>query len=115
VRGEQSEARVEVVRSGGQFGSPRYQVRFFANPEAKVHNALSEGEQTCVGLAAFLTELTTASHESALVFDDPVSSLDHRWRNKVAERPVAETERAALTYYGGAPNDTGGHGRGDGR
>jgi hypothetical protein len=27
----------------------------------------------------------------------------------------ANTAPAALTYYGGAPNDTGGHGRGGGR
>lgn len=29
-------------------------------------------------------------HRSALVFDDPVTSLDHRWRKKVAERLVKE-------------------------
>jgi hypothetical protein len=50
-------------------------------------------------LAAFLTELATASHESALVFDDPVSSLDHRWRNKVAERLVAETKRRQIVVF----------------
>lgn len=80
VRLAAEKVRVEVVHSGGQFGSPQYQVRLFANPKAKVHIVLSEGEQTCVALAAFLTELTTASHKSALVFDDPVTSLDHRWR-----------------------------------
>ncbi len=82
--------RVEVVRSGGQFCSPQYQVRFFANPKAKVHAVLSEGEQTCVALVALLTELATTSNGSALLFDDPVSSLDHRWRKMVAKRLVAE-------------------------
>ena len=82
--------RVEIVRSGGKFGSPQYEVRLYANPKAKVHDVLSEGEQTCVALAAYLTELANASHASALVFDDPVTSLDHRWRNKVAKRLVQE-------------------------
>jgi energy-coupling factor transporter ATP-binding protein EcfA2 len=82
--------RVEIVRSGGKYGSPQYQIRFFAAPNAKVASILSEGEQTCVALAAFLTELATASHRSALVFDDPVSSLDHRWRRQVAYRLVEE-------------------------
>lgn len=91
--------RVEVVRSGGQFGSPQYQVRLFANPKAKVHMVLSEGEQTCVALAAFLTELATASHKSALVFDDPVTSLDHRWRRKVAERLVAEASARQIVVF----------------
>lgn len=82
--------RVEIVRAGGKFGSPHYQIRFLANATASVGNVLSEGEQTCIALAAFMTELATAAHNSALVFDDPVSSLDHRWRRKVAERLVAE-------------------------
>lgn len=85
-----SRVRVEIVRSGGKYGSPQYQVRLFANEKAKVGAILSEGEQTCVALAAFLTELATAAHGSSLVFDDPVSSLDHRWRGKVAERLVEE-------------------------
>jgi hypothetical protein len=85
-----SHVRVEVVRSGGRFGSPQYEVKLFANPKAKVHDVLSEGEQTCVALASYLTELANAAHSSALVFDDPVSSLDHRWRSKVAKRLAAE-------------------------
>ena len=83
--------RVEMVRSGGQYGSPQYQVRLLAKPDAKVAEVLSEGEQTCVAIAAFLAELATAPHNSTLVFDDPVSSLDHKWRNKVAERLVDES------------------------
>ncbi len=91
--------RVEIVRAGGKYGSPQYQVRLFANPSAPVHGVLSEGEQTCVALAAFLTELATASHKSALVFDDPVSSLDHWWREQVAKRLVAEAKvRQVITF-----------------
>ena len=90
VRLAAAKVRVEIVRSGGKYGSPQYQVRLFAKPDAKVQDVLSEGERTCVALAAFMTELATAAHQSALVFDDPVSSLDHRWRKKVAERLVAE-------------------------
>lgn len=85
-----SRVRVEVVRSGGKFGSPQYEVKLYANPKAKVHDVLSEGEQTCVALASYLTELANAAHYSALVFDDPVSSLDHRWRSKVAKRLATE-------------------------
>jgi energy-coupling factor transporter ATP-binding protein EcfA2 len=86
-----SNIRVEMVRAGGQFGSPQYQIRLLAKPDAKVPDILSEGEQTCVAIAAFLAELATAPHSSALVFDDPITSLDHKWRQKVAERLVAET------------------------
>jgi energy-coupling factor transporter ATP-binding protein EcfA2 len=99
VRLAAEKVRVEIVRSGGQYGSPNYQVRLFANPKAKVHMVLSEGEQTCVALAAFLTELATAPHKSALVFDDPVTSLDHRWRDKVADRLVEEAKIRQIIVF----------------
>ncbi len=91
--------RVEIVRSGGKYGSPQYQVRLFAKPTAKVENVLSEGEKTCVALAVFLTELATADHQSALVFDDPISSLDHKWRKRVAQRLVAEAEQRQIVVF----------------
>lgn len=59
-----NKVRVEIVRSGGKYGSPQYQIRFFGNANARVHAILSEGEQTCVALSAFLTELATAAHQS---------------------------------------------------
>ncbi|MHB0722170.1 AAA family ATPase [Roseomonas mucosa] len=94
-----SRVRVELIRAGGKYGSPYYQVRLFANPKATVHDVLSEGEQTCVAMAAFLTELANSAHRSALVFDDPVTSLDHRWRLKVAERLVAEAKVRQIIVF----------------
>lgn len=99
VRLAAEKVRVEVVRSGGQYGSPNYQIRLFANAKTKVHLVLSEGEQTCVALAAFLTELATATHKSALIFDDPVTSLDHRWRRKVAHRLVEEAKERQIIVF----------------
>lgn len=99
VRLAAEKVRVEVVRAGGQYGSPNYQVRLFANPKTKVHLVLSEGEQTCVALAAFLAELATATHKSALIFDDPVTSLDHRWRKKVARRLVEEAKERQIIVF----------------
>ena len=99
VRLAADRVRVEIVRAGGKFGSPQYQVKFFANANAKVHMVLSEGEQTCVALAAFLTELSTATHKSGIIFDDPVSSLDHRWRKSVAKRLVeVASERQVIVF-----------------
>lgn len=99
VRLAAEKVRVEIVRSGGKYGSPQYQLRLFARPDAKVQDVLSEGERTCVALAAFMTELATAAHQSALVFDDPVSSLDHRWRKKVAERLVGEAAQRQVIVF----------------
>ena len=91
--------RVEIVRSGGRFGSPQYQVCLFAKPDAKVASVLSEGEKTCVSLAVFFTELATSTHRSALIFDDPISSLDHRWRKQVATRLVEEADSRQIVVF----------------
>jgi energy-coupling factor transporter ATP-binding protein EcfA2 len=57
---------------------------------APLAEVASEGEQRCIALAAFLAELSLSSHKSALVFDDPVSSLDHGRRASVAKRLCEE-------------------------
>ena len=60
---------------------------------------LSEGEQRVVGIAGFLAELKAADHTCPIVFDDPVSSLDHRYREKIAERLIQEAaERQVIVF-----------------
>lgn len=56
----------------------------------KIDLILSEGEQRAVSLAAFLAELKLSNHKCGIIFDDPVSSLDHVRRRRVAQRLVAE-------------------------
>jgi energy-coupling factor transporter ATP-binding protein EcfA2 len=53
-------------------------------------DVLSEGEHRCISLATFLSELSISEHKSAIIFDDPVSSLDHKWRNKISKRIAEE-------------------------
>lgn len=43
--------------------------------------------------------MATASHRSALVFDDPISSLDHKWRDRVAQRLIAEAEGRQVIVF----------------
>jgi hypothetical protein len=59
-----------------------------ANVKANIEHVLSEGEQTALGLAGFLTEVEFDESKSAVVFDDPVSSLDAGRRSRVAKRLV---------------------------
>lgn len=62
----------------------------FLNARAgtRLGDVLSEGEQTALGFAGFLTEVHFDESKSALVFDDPVSSLDHMRREAVANRII---------------------------
>ena len=59
----------------------------------KLEEILSEGEQRAIALGSFLAELKLANHTGGIVFDDPVSSLDHWRRRNVAKRLVQEAAR----------------------
>jgi len=53
-----------------------------------------------VALAAFISELATSDNNSGIVFDDPVSSLDHEYREQVAQRlaGMAARERQVVVF-----------------
>lgn len=82
--------RVELVQEQSGYGSTKFKVSLIRNPRTRVASIFSEGEHRCVALAAFLAELATAHNRSGLIFDDPVSSLDHNHRAAVAVRLVRE-------------------------
>ena len=81
---------IELRKEKTSYGVPHFRVSLIRKPEARVGKILSEGEHRCVALAAFLAELATTESRSAVVFDDPVSSLDHMHREAVAERLADE-------------------------
>lgn len=51
---------------------------------------LSEGEQRAIAVGSFLAEVNIAKGTGGVIFDDPVSSLDHKRRERVATRLVQE-------------------------
>lgn len=60
---------------------------------------LSEGEHRCIALSTFMSELALSDHKSAIVFDDPVSSLDHKWRDKIAKRVAEEANKRQVIVF----------------
>jgi hypothetical protein len=83
---------VEIQSAGGAKGALFHRLAFTNAPGVSVTDVLSEGESRTLSLASFLTELSTAASSSAIIFDDPVSSLDHIWRERIARRLVAEAK-----------------------
>jgi AAA domain len=77
-------APVEMKLGPGSIGQYPYHVGLMARPDVPPTEILSEGERTCVALAGFLAELETSQNLSSIVLDDPVSSLDHHYRVRVA-------------------------------
>lgn len=49
---------------------------------------LSEGEQRAIAVGSFLAEVNIGGGTGGIIFDDPVSSLDHKRRERVATRLV---------------------------
>ena len=67
--------------------------------KAGPQEVLSEGEQRVIAVAAFMAELSLAEDANAVVFDDPVSSLDHNYRERVARSIVnLATSRQVIVF-----------------
>jgi len=91
------DVRLEPIQ--GRKGETRFGLRLSGASQHEVVEIASEGEKRCVALAAFLAELSQASHQSALVFDDPVSSLDHWHRERIAIRLVQEAKSRQVIVF----------------
>lgn len=65
----------------------------------KPSKVLSEGEQKVLAIADFLAEARLAGITAPVIFDDPVSSLDHRRINEVAQRVAALTTTTQVIVF----------------
>lgn len=71
-------------------GDTKYKLILELPGVTKPSDILSEGEQRAVAIASFLTEIQVGGAKGGIVFDDPVSSLDHVRRERVAKRLARE-------------------------
>lgn len=93
------DVEVEMVPSGGSRGSLYHRLQLRRAPGVSVPKVVSEGEARCLSIASFFAELSTADDHSAILFDDPVSSLDHEWRENVAARLVKEAKSRQVIVF----------------
>jgi recombinational DNA repair ATPase RecF len=80
------------VNTRGSKGSQLFSVSFDATKNVGLDDIVSEGEQKCLALASFFAEIRADHRKSAIIFDDPVNSLDHNWRRKIAKRLAEESK-----------------------
>ena len=90
---------VELEEAGGADGVLYHRLVLARAPGVELPKVVSEGEQRCLAIAWFFAELSTAANRSAIVFDDPVSSLDYRWREGVARRLVEEAKTRQVIVF----------------
>jgi hypothetical protein len=90
-----AELKVEILQQGAK-GKTIRDLKIKGVDPRKV---LSEGEQRATALADFLTEIQVSGNCSGLVFDDPVTSLDHERKKLIAKRIVEEANnRQAIVF-----------------
>lgn len=93
------ETEYEKTRAGRGDVFHRVNLATDTSSEIPISQVASEGEKRGIALANFLTEISTANHNSGIIFDDPVSSLDHRWRKEVADRLAEEAENRQVIVF----------------
>jgi len=92
--------RVTIAKTRGDRGMLMHQPKLVgARQNVTLPRVFSEGERTALGLAAFFTEAHLDGSKSALILDDPVSSLDHIRRGLVAARLAALAETRQVVVF----------------
>ena len=85
----------------GRAGVTMHQLKLKSDKFRNINlsEVLSEGEQGSIAIATFLAELQVSNSCSGIVFDDPISSLDHPRRESAAKRLVHEaTNRQTIVF-----------------
>jgi energy-coupling factor transporter ATP-binding protein EcfA2 len=90
---------VELKEVGGTEGVLYHKLILTRAPGVELPKVVSEGEQRCLSIASFFAELSTAEDTSGIVFDDPVSSLDYKWREGVAHRLVEAAKSRQVIVF----------------
>ena len=90
---------VELKEAGGEGGKFYHKLIFTRAPGVELPKVVSEGEARCLSIAAFFAELSTADDPSAILFDDPVSSFDYKWRESIAMRLVSEAKKRQVIAF----------------
>lgn len=92
---------VGPVGEVGQFGCPRWSLQLAKGGQITGcgGTGFERKRASLRALAAFMAELATTENKSCIVFDDPVSSLDHMHREVVAKRLVAEAAHRQVIVF----------------
>ncbi|OQU52187.1 AAA family ATPase [Vibrio parahaemolyticus] len=89
--------KINALTKGAK-GNQNFSIQLSGN-NTNIIDIASEGEQKCISLASFFAELATDSRKSAIIFDDPVNSLDHIWRLRFATRIVEEAKSRQVIVF----------------
>ena len=88
-----------TLRSRSAKGKPLHKLKLELSQAKDPRDILSEGEQTAIAIGSFLAEVAIGGGVGGIVFDDPVSSLEHKRRERVANRFVQEAAKRQVIIF----------------
>jgi len=92
---------VSLVKTRNIKGKGNYRIQLKKATMAGVNpsDVLSDGEKRIVALAAFLADATGRAGNASFVFDDPISSLDQKYEEKMIDRLVELSEDRQVLVF----------------
>lgn len=87
------------LQSRSEKGKALHKLKLELSQSCSPIDILSEGEQRAIAIGSFLAEVGMAGGKNGIVFDDPVSSLDHRRRERVASRLAVEAKQRQVIIF----------------
>lgn len=93
-----SENNLVMITSGDQ-GNTVKEYRLEYADDFNPSQILSEGEQNVCALADFLTEVSLDNSNCGMIFDDPVTSLDHERKDKIARRLALDAKKKQVVIF----------------
>jgi energy-coupling factor transporter ATP-binding protein EcfA2 len=88
-----------AMKAEGERGRSTFKLVLERPGKHPAKEVLSEGEQRAVAIASFLTERRLSGDGSGIIFDDPVCSLDHLRRQRVARRIAGEARDRQVIVF----------------
>jgi len=87
------------LKERNEKGKIKHQLLLDLPTSNRLEEILSEGERRAIALGSFLAELQLANHSGGIIFDDPVSSLDHKRRGRFAKRLASESLKRQVLIF----------------
>lgn len=94
-----NQIRVELYTEKGAKGVIKHSIRLKGVHDIKLADVLSEGEFKIISLAAFLADVTGGNNNNPFVFDDPISSLDQIYEEKMVERLIELSQTRQVIVF----------------
>ena len=83
-----SKIKVELIKERVAKGTVTHSLKLKGINGYKPSDILSEGEHRIIALSAFFADVMGGNNTNPFVFDDPISSLDQQYEEKIVERLV---------------------------